>query len=483
MMKPAAFLLLLAAAISAPAQVTLSTVQGSTASPAGSAYDFGTLAVGTSADAIFRLTNTGSQGVYLTGLFLPPQPFSVVCSLSPDLCGAAPLQQLPILIGPGGTLDFTIQFQPLSVFKSTNVTMTINAGNMISITLIGSSVPGLSALLNNQPLASGQLVSFGDVQVGSSQSVKLMLANDPSNPPLAVPAISQPSTQDFTVSGPALGSPTVAAGSSVELDIIFKPTATGLRQGTLTIGLLSLLLQGTGTTPPPPVFPTPSIQINLSNPASAQQGSLSVTLASAAPVGGAGTVTLSFQPSISGVSDDPTVTFADGTRTAAFTVAQGSSAAQFAGAATIAFATGTTTGTLSFNLTLGANNAQATVTVAPAVVGIDAAVAARNVACDVALLYCTASNIELEVNGWDNTHSVSQLVFTFFNAHGATISPGSIAVDASSAFQTYFTSSTLGGVFGVHALFPVNGDSNQVTAAQVKLVNSAGAAQSTQISF
>jgi hypothetical protein len=41
----------------------------------------------------------------------------------------------------------------------------------------------------------------------------------------------------------------------------------------------------------------------------------------------------------------------------------------------------------------------------------------------------------------------------------------------------------LGGVFGVHALFPVNGDSNQVVTAQVALVNSAGTAQTAKITF
>ena len=89
-----------------------------------------------------------------------------------------------------------------------------------------------------------------------------------------------------------------------------------------------------------------------------------------------GTVTLAFQPSVSGVSDDPTVTFADGTRSAAFTVALGAATGQFSGGPSVSFGTGTTAGTLVFTVALGSNNAQANVVIPAAVIGIDAAVAA-----------------------------------------------------------------------------------------------------------
>jgi len=105
------------------------------------------------------------------------------------------------------------------------------------------------------------------------------------------------------------------------------------------------------------------------------------------------------------------------------------------------------------------------------------------VECDPAVIYCTTTNIELQINGWDNTRSASQLVFTFFNSSGATIAPGNIAVNAASAFQGYFPGSDLGGVFGLTAFFPVTGDADDVVAAVVQLTNSAGAAQTDQISF
>ncbi|HLY20242.1 MAG TPA: choice-of-anchor D domain-containing protein [Bryobacteraceae bacterium] len=483
-------LLLLAAAACAAAQVTLSTVQGGIVTATGAAYDFGPVALGNTATTVFRLTNTGAQAVYLTSLSLdgpvsPPPAytpdFSVACALSPDLCGAAPTQQLPILINPTGTLDFTIQFEPFEV-GSPSANMSIAAGNPISIILLGECVPGLTPLLNNQPLAFGQAVSFGNVQVGSSQTIKLMLANQSSGP-LTVPAIPPLTGSDFSLAGAALSGPMVPAGSAAELDVIFTPSTAGPRLAVLTIGLQTFPLQGIGATPPPTNFPAPSVALKLATPASAEQGSLAVNLASASGSSGSGSVTLTFQPSATGVSDDPTVTFADGTRTAAFTVAPGASAGQFTGGSTVSFATGTTTGTLVFTATLGTQTAQASVVIRAAAIGIDAAVAQRDVACAPLELYCTTSNVELQVNGWDNTRTTSEIVFTFYDASGNAIAPGNITVDAGSAFQQYFAGSDLGGVFGLHALFPVNGDSNQVVAAEVQLINSAGTAQTARITF
>jgi hypothetical protein len=482
MSKPIGLFWLLAAAACAPAQVTLSTVLNGVATPVGEAYDFGSVPVGSAADVVFRLTNTGAQ-IYLTNLSVAGPGFSVACSLSPDLCGSAALQQLPILIGSGGTLDFTVQFQAPEGAESSNANMTISAGNTITTILLAEIVPGLSVLLGNQALAAGQTVGFGSVQIGSSQTLQLVLANQ-TNALLAVPAIPPLTGTDFSVAGGALSATSVPANSSVQLEVIFTPSAAGPRQATLTIGLLTYPLQGTGLAAPPLVFPNPSIQLNLATPASAQQGSLAVNLASAAKASGTGTLTLAFQPAAAGVSDDPTVTFADGTRSALFTVSLGASAVQFAGGPTVSFGTGTTAGTLTFTATLGSNTVQTTVTIPAAVIGIDAAVAARDVDCDVALLYCTSVNVELQINGWDNTRTTSQIVFTFYDASGGQISPGAIPVDAASAFQQYFAGSDLGGVFGVSALFPVNGsDPLQVTSAEVQLTNSAGTVQTAKIIF
>ena len=74
-------------------------------------------------------------------------------------------------------------------------------------------------------------------------------------------------------------------------------------------------------------------------------------------------------------------------------------------------------------------------------------------------------------------------MFSFYDSSGSLIAPGNITVDGTTGFQQYFATSALGGVFALHALFPVTGDADQVVAAEVQLTNSAGTAQSTKITF
>jgi hypothetical protein len=316
---------------------------------------------------------------------------------------------------------------------------------------------------------------------------------------LTVPAIQPLTGAAFSVAGTAVARPSVAPGSSAELDVLFTPTATGPQQATLTIGVLSYPLQGTGTAGTPPVLPQPTIQVNLATVASAQQGSIAVSLAAASPANASGTVTLVFTPD-SGLNDDPAVTFSDGTNSASFTVAQGASTAQFSAGPSAAFGTGTTAGTLVFTVMFGNNTATNSVTIVPAMIWIDAAVAARDVSCAPSEVYCTATNIELQINGWDNTQSASTIVFTFSDSSGTVIAPGKISIDCTTTFHQYFFgtpgSSTvppcetlppsvgnLGGVFSVDALFAISGNADLVVSAVVQLTNLQGTAQTKKITF
>jgi hypothetical protein len=385
------------------------------------------------------------------------------------------------LINPTGTLDFTVQFQPFQL-GSPSATMTIAAGNTFSVILLGVGVAGLSVLLTNQPVGAGETISFGDVPANSSRTLALMLTNQ-TTAALTVPTIAVLSGIGFSVAGSALAGPTVAPGSSAELDVTFSPVSAGLQEGTLGIGLVSYELQGTGVAPPALAFPAPSIQLNLPTPASAQQGSLSITLAQASAASGSGTVTLAFQSAVSGVSGDPAITFADGTVSNTFAVAEGAAVGQFAGGPSVSFGTGTTAGAIVITVTLGSNTAQSTITLPPALIGIDAAVAARNVECAPSVVYCTTTNVELQINGWDNTRSASQLVFSFFDSSGNAIAPDNIAVPAASAFQQYFAASDMAGVFGVNALFPVTGNSDDVVGALVAITNSLGTVETAKITF
>ncbi|MFN7992967.1 MAG: choice-of-anchor D domain-containing protein [Bryobacteraceae bacterium] len=450
----------------ATGQISLYTVQASIETPVGEVFDFGSVAGGDAEDLVFRLKNSGAKLMYLTYLSLSGTGFSIP---------SRPL--LPVSIDAGGSLDFTVHFQP-DQSGSYSAPLQVND---ISTILLGKGIRGLTVLLNNQPLSPAQTIDLGSVQVGLSQAQSLTLANQTQQSLTAGSVILQGTA--FSFGGQPLSGITLPPGTSATASILCVPKTTGVQQGTLTIGLRSYSLLVTGTAPPPPVLPQPSLQVTLPSAASAQQGKISVNLDAASISNGSGTLTLEFQPAVSGVADDPAVTFSDGTRSVAFDVAKGASIGDFQGQSFVAFATGTTAGTLVFQAELAGHTARTTVTIPAAAIGIDAAVAMRNVGCDPSVLYCTATNVELQVNGWDNARTASRLVFRFFDSSGALIPPGDIAVDKSADFRNYFGTSDLAGIFGLHALFPISGDATRVVAVEVQLTNSVAESKTSRITF
>jgi len=220
--------------------------------------------------------------------------------------------------------------------------------------------------------------------------------------------------------------------------------------------------------------PTASIELASTLGASAQQNSVSVTLASASQVSGTGTLTLAFASSVPGVSDDPAIEFLSGPkREATVTIAPGAASATFNGQPNIAFQTGTTAGTITFTLIIAnAPQQEASLTIAPATINIDVAEAVR-----------LTDEIDVSISGFDNTYSASQLVYTFFDSKGNAIPPGAISVNATSSFQQYFASSTVGGMFALLAQFPVTGNEALVASFDLAITNSVGVVTTQHTTF
>ena len=461
--------------------LALTLLQGTQPVAPGQIISFGNVQVGSKQTIALTLTNTSTITLAVPVPAIPPPVGDF------SLSGAA---QSAASIAPGSSVELDVTFSP-SITGAQTATLTVGTSTY-SLQATGVTPP-LTLLQGAEPVAAGQTINFGGVVVGSSQTIALTLANQ-SNITLAMPTIPL-LTGAFHLSGSALSATSVSPGSSVALDVTFTPTATAPQTATLTIGANTYPLQATGVL----AFPVPSIQMTPATLASAQQGNLTVSLASASPAAGNGTVTLAYAadvggcPTATGNGNDPAIAFANGTLSATFTVAQGATVGQFANGPSVSFGTGTTAGALCFNVTLGSNSAPENVPIPPALVGVDTAVAERDVACDPALVYCTTTNIQLQINGWDNTRSTSQLVFSFFNSSGSEIAPGNIAatelyfqgveLGTAAAFQQYFTASAMGGVFGLTVFFPVTGDADQVTTAAVQLTNSAGTSTTSKITF
>ena len=182
---------------------------------------------------------------------------------------------------------------------------------------------------------------------------------------------------------------------------------------------------------------------------------------------------MTFVPTIEGASDDPAVQFvANGARLLPLTVEEGETAARLGGEPAAWFQTGTTAGTIVFDVELGARRSEASITMPPAPVVIDVGSTSR-----------TSTGLEVQVSGFDNTLSASNVAFTFYDTTGGRITPQPLRADVAGAFRDHFGSAQLGGLFALKASFPVAGDASQIGAVEVEFVNNAGTSAAHRLTF
>jgi hypothetical protein len=260
----------------------------------------------------------------------------------------------------------------------------------------------------------------------------------------------------------------IKPSASAVIEIQFSPAAAGVFSGVLILGGQSYALAGTGVVP---LLPLPSIVLTLAQADSAQQGTVAVNLTAPSQTFATGTLTLSFVPaaSISGAVD-PGIAFASGGQSVTFNVLIGATQGAFGSANTLAFQTGTTAGVLTVTVVLGTNTAEQSVSILPAAVSLTAAQGE-----------VSASSLEVDLTGFDNTRTAGALAFTFFDAAGNEIAT-TIQASGSAAFAAYFQSSA-GGTFVLKAVFPVQGGTSQIASFQAKVTNSAGSTTTARTNF
>jgi hypothetical protein len=432
------------------AQLTYELDAGAGLQPIGAgSVDFGSVQLGVSLARHFAVANQSAIVLTAPPISVPPGDFA--------LSGAAPGG---LAIQPGQSASFYIQFTPTATGARTG--SLVIGGQTYALVGAGLQLTyEVDAGAGLQPIGASP-VDFGSVVLGVSVVRHFAIVNQTAVV-LTVPAIAVPAG-DFALSGPAPGGLPISPGKTADFYVQFTPTATGVRSGGLLIGASFYALIGTGVQPP---LPNPVLSINLPQALSDRQGAVTVTLDAASRTSGSGTLTLAFQPA-SGLTDDSAIVFASGGRTAAFTVSPGDAGDQF----TVPFQTGTTAGALTFTVQLGGVTAQQTITILPTTVGITSVQGVRSTA-----------GIQVQVTGFDNTHSAGPLTFTFFDAAGNAIAPGAISTNATASFSSYFQNSGMGGVFLLTAVFPVTGNPSQIGAFQVQIANSAGTAQTARTTF
>lgn len=446
--------LLLALPALAAAQLQIYVAPPNTETPVAGLYDVGTISVGDSLSTRFRLRNNSNVAVTLQTLHVAGRAFAM--SGQPSL---------PYTVAPGLNVDFTIRFQPPD-YGSYSANIAFNGSGLL---LRGSGTAAAVVRAAGEPIAAGASLDFGRVERGAA-AARLFELSNPSTTPVSVGAVEVSGAAFRLLDVPSLPL-TLAPGASASFQAVFEPRTAGVFTGSLTIDSRSYRLTGAAQEPP---FERPAVTFETSTPGSARQVKVGVRFPAPSRANGAGRLRLAVQPAPPATAADAAILFpATGTRTVEFTVSEGDTAARFSSTSVeTLLQTGTTAGTIVVTAEVGGFTEQASITVAPAAVKIDSSRAVRN-----------GSMIELHLTGYDNTHALSGLAFTFYDPSGQPLQPAPLRIDASADFRRYFDASTLGGAFSLKAVFPVAGDAARVAAVEAELVNPAGTVRTERVRF
>jgi len=429
-----------------------------------------TLTTGTT-QVPFTLTNSSASAINpqtLVSLTVPTNnpnsPFS--------------LSSLPSTLAAGSSLTFNVTFAPSTANTYQTNLLVGNATYPLMGSGSSSVLGDISSLVITYVDSTGVRltaqaatpISLGQSVVGASGSNSFTFSI--TNPQTTISAVSvaalSVSGTGFAISqAPSLPF-SVAPGTSTTFTVTFNATATGTFSGLLTVGTRVFALTGQGINSP---VPNPSFSIDVQPLVSQKQAHLSVNFPTATTVSAIGTLTMKFAPTVANVSDDPAVVFtATNGRQLQIDVANGATVGKYSGQTALTFQTGTTAGTLTFTLTFP-NKApySQSFTITPAQVQVTSMNAVRQ-----------DPNLVITMTGYDNTYSLGQLGFLFYDTSGKAMTANPLNVDAASAFkQLFFTNNQAGGAFSLRASFPVTGKVADIGSVAFTLTNSAGTTSQT----
>jgi len=423
--------------------------------PVGEHFDVGVAAAGDILDTRFRIRNIGEASVVLERLRIKGTGFSLQGHPS-----------VPYVVAPGSNVDFRVRFAPTD-YGSYSAVLRINDTYVM---IFGTSPVSLLLAVEREGVfrrvGSSDTILFGNLEGGSAKRLHFRIEN-PSPKTLAITGFSI-SDNAFHLTEDSAIPASLEPGEQAFFFIAFQPPSAGLYRATLSINDRSFLLEGVGSHPP---FPVPSMVFSKQAFLSGEQGTLTVELASPSPVSGTGEIRIEFHPSIEGPADDPAIQFlATGSRKIGLHVREGETGVLLGEQPSTVFQTGTTAGTITFTLELGAHVLKTDLPIPPSVVAVESGELSRS-----------TTGLDLCLTGFDNSQSASEISFTFLDKDGRVAGAGPVRASVGDAFRAYFASAQLGGMFSLTARFPVAGDVSLIRAVEVEFTNDAGTSEKRRI--
>jgi len=375
---------------------------------------------------VIRVRNSGTADGRLTVVAATGTGISV-----------ADVPPLPIVLAPGNRFSFTVSFAPTAAGRvagrlrigTDQFDLTANAlGPVLSYAYI---VSGVSTAVSN----NGS-VNFVSTPVGEGTSVQFQISNT-GTAPGNVTAISITSaTSVFELSSLPRLPVTLEPGQATTFNVRFAPTALGAASATLRVDSQSFTLSGTGGNPAP--LPTYRFEGATGVQEALTQPAVSLTLANPYPLALSGTVTLAFNSE--GFSNDPSVQFATGGRTIAFTIPANTTRALFANNSNqIRLQTGTVAGTISLTPSFATDGGINLTPTRPEALSLTVAPAAPRL-LTAAISARTATSLTLLITGYATSRSVTQLDIQLTPVSGENLSATTFSLNVESAFLAWYQS-------------------------------------------
>jgi FG-GAP-like repeat/FG-GAP repeat len=338
---------------------------------------------------------------------------------------------------PPGPTPVTATFVPTDTFDyvgaTASETITVNAPTLAGISPSTGKLgdPATTIAINGQGLVQGALVEWNATALSTTWvSLNQLTAVIPAS------LLATTGTGTITVIDPN----TIAVAGSQTFTVTASPaTASASAQATVEAG---------------------------------QDDSLTLTV-SPYPAPIIATLTLEFTPSPPNTITDPAVLFPNNTTTDVIQIPANSTTAIPA----IDFATGSTAGTITLTITLTASGVDITpASLTPVTVAIPAAPPVIN----SVTLDRTGNTITVAILGLSSTRDMTQAVFHFTAASGASLKTTDLTVDLAGAFSTWYqaaSSNSFGTTYLYTQPFTLSSNATDVGSVTVTLTNSQGTSQ------
>jgi hypothetical protein len=138
-------------------------------------------------------------------------------------------------VAAGATCEIDVAFKPTAIGPRTGTLTVATASKTLTAPLTGTGIPVITG--------SPSSLTFGNVDIGGTSTPQVITFTNTATGAVAVPQLL--TTGDFAVTT-TCGS-TLAALSTCTISVVFKPTATGARNGTLTVNSTTPAYSGLST--------------------------------------------------------------------------------------------------------------------------------------------------------------------------------------------------------------------------------------------